>query len=277
MKGIILAGGNGRRLNPLTEVTNKHLLPLYDKPMIMYPLNTLLEAGVKDILIVTGKEYAGGFLKLLGSGRNFGCRFTFEVQEDALGIAHALLLGEDFVGDDTCAVILGDNIYEDVFAAAFAEFASAQTSTKNRGAHLFLKEVTDAERFGVAEVKGDRIISIQEKPAHPQSNLAVTGLYLYGPTVFTSIKMLKPSARGELEITDVNNDYIKKGAATYTMLKGGWTDSGTFESLYRANTIARDLTLKTASPISSPAHRSARPSRLRKSPIQRPEYRSSHR
>lgn len=233
MKGIILAGGNGRRLNPLTDVTNKHLLPVYDKPMIFYPLNTLIETGIRDVLIVTGKEYAGGFLKLLGSGREFNCRLTFEVQEDALGIAHALGLAEDFVDGEDCAVILGDNIYEDNFTVPINAFRS--------GAHIFLKETEDAQRFGVAEVNGSKIIGIEEKPAKPKSNLAVTGLYLYDSNVFKIIKNLKPSGRGELEITDVNNYYIKNGKMTYTILAGEWTDSGTFESLFKANTIARNI------------------------------------
>lgn len=233
MKGIILAGGNGRRLHPLTEVTNKHLLPVYDKPMIFYPLHTLIASGISDILIVTGKEYAGGFLKLLGSGREFGCKFTFEVQEDAFGIAHALGLAEDFVDSQNCAVILGDNIFEDDFPKAIANFKS--------GSHIFLKKIDDASRFGVAEIQGKQITGIEEKPSEPKSNLAVTGLYLYDQEVFNIIKTLKPSGRGELEITDVNNYYIKKGRMSYSILKGKWTDSGTFESLYRANTLARNL------------------------------------
>lgn len=235
MKGIILAGGNGRRLNPLTEVTNKHLLPVYDKPMIFYPLNTLMQTGIRDILIVTGKEYAGGFLKLLGSGREFGCKFTFEVQEDALGIAHALALAEDFADESDIAVILGDNIYEDNLAPAVNYFKS--------GAHIFLKETPDARRFGVAEVKGDKITGIEEKPLRPKSNYAVTGFYIYDSEVFKIVKTLKPSGRGELEITDVNNYYVKEGKMRYTVLEGGWTDSGTFESLFKANEIARKMAL----------------------------------
>lgn len=233
MKGIILAGGNGRRLNPLTDVTNKHLLPVYDKPMIFYPLHTLIEAGIHDILIVTGKEYAGGFLKLLGSGREFKCKFTFEVQEDALGIAHALALAEDWVDSENSAVILGDNIFEDTVAAEINDFRS--------GAHIFLKETLDAHRFGVAEIQGKKILNIEEKPSNPKSSFAVTGLYLYDRTVFHIIKTLKPSLRGELEITDVNNEYIKQGKMSSSLIKGHWTDSGTFESLYRANEIARDM------------------------------------
>lgn len=245
MKGIILAGGNGRRLNPLTDVTNKHLLPVYDKPMIFYPLNSLLQTGIRDILIVTGKEYAGGFLKLLGSGRKFNCRFTFEVQEDASGIAHALGLAEDFVDGEDCAVILGDNIYEDDFASEINHF--------NSGAHIFLKEIADAKRFGVAEINENKIIEISEKPVNPKSNLAVTGFYIYDNEVFKIIKMLKPSGRGELEITDVNNHYIKEGKMNYSIVNGDWTDAGTFESLYRANTIVREMSLniKCKTPLSS--------------------------
>lgn len=235
MKGIILAGGNGRRLNPLTEVINKHLLPVYDKPMIFYPLQTLLDAGIEDILIVTGKEYAGGFLKLLGSGRKFGRRFSFEVQEDALGIAHALSLGRDFVEKDSCAVILGDNIFEDRMGPAVKGFRS--------GAHVFLKETSDAGRFGVAEIRSGAIIGIEEKPVRPKTPYAVTGLYLYDTHVFDIIRNIHPSGRGELEITDVNNEYISRRAMTHSFLKGHWTDSGTFESLYRANAIARDMVL----------------------------------
>lgn len=232
MKGIILAGGNGKRLHPLTEVTNKHLLPVYDKPMILYPLETLRQAGISDILIVTGKEYAGGFLKLLGSGRQFSCRLSFEVQEDALGIAHALGLAEDFCKGEKCAVILGDNIFSDNFSQDIKEF--------KRGCQLFLKEIPDAQRFGVAELYGDKIVSIEEKPPHPKSSLAVTGLYLYDSQVFDIINILTPSARGELEITDVNNFYIQKEQISYSILKGDWTDAGTFESLHRANLLARE-------------------------------------
>lgn len=232
MKGIILAGGNGKRLTPLTLVTNKHLLPVYDKPMILYPLQTLLMAGITDILIVTGKEYAGGFIKLLGSGRTFNARFNFEVQEDANGIADALSLGRDFVGTGNCCVILGDNIFEDNFAGPVSNF--------KKGAHVFLKETSDAQRFGVAEIEGEKITAIQEKPAKPKSSFAVTGLYLYDTSVFDIVKTLKPSGRGELEITDVNNAYIQKGEMNFSLVQAEWTDCGTFESLYKANTIARD-------------------------------------
>ena len=233
MKGIILAGGSGSRLKPLTEVTNKHLLPVYNKPMIFYPLNTLIGAGIRDILIVTGSEYAGGFLKLLGSGRDYGCRFTFEVQEDALGIAHALALAEDFVDKDYMTVMLGDNIMEDQVSHTLAGF--------HGGAHVFLKEIQDAHRFGVAEVENGVVVRIQEKPKVPLTNLAVTGLYIYDNDIFDIIRNLRPSNRAEYEITDVNNVYIQRGKMSYTSLRGEWTDAGTVESLYRANTVARNL------------------------------------
>lgn len=247
MKGIILAGGNGRRLDPITKVTNKHLLAIYNKPMIYYPLETMINAGIKDILIISGKDFAGGFLRLLGSGREFGVRISYEVQEEAGGIAQALGLAEEFAGSDNCAVILGDNIYEDNFSEAVKDFNG------QKGARIFLKEVTDAYRFGVAELDGDKVINIEEKPKNPKTNLAVTGFYMYDSSVFKVIKNLKPSARGELEITDVNNYYIKDGSMKANLLKGEWTDAGTFESLYRANKIARKIVLmksgKTAEEI----------------------------
>jgi len=235
MRGVILAGGEGTRLRPLTYVTNKHLLPVYDKPMIMYPISTLISAGIRDILIVTGKESAGDFLKLLGSGHELGCRFTYRLQDGSGGIAQALSLAEDFAGREKFAVILGDNILDTSVRGEIASFAK---STKEE-AVVFLKEVPDANRFGVAELKGNKIVSIVEKPAKPKSNLAVIGLYLYSPAVFDVIRSLKPSARGEYEITDVNNHYVRKGTMGYRMVKGEWTDAGTFESLHRANAIAR--------------------------------------
>jgi len=232
MKGIILAGGTGSRLYPLTKVTNKHLLPVYDKPMIYYPLQTLIDAGVKDIMIISGRGHAGHFLELLGSGAEFGVRLTYEIQEEACGIAHALSLAENFADDETVAVILGDNIFQDYVRGAVESFRS--------GAMIFLKEVSDAKRFGVAEVKGERIISIEEKPVVPKSNLAVTGLYIYDSRVFDITKKLKPSGRGELEITDVNNEYIRMGEMNYSTLSGFWSDAGTFESLFRASELVRD-------------------------------------
>ncbi len=235
MRGIILAGGTGSRLYPLTKVTNKHLLPVYNKPMIYYPLETLASAGIKDILIISGKEYAGHFLNLLGSGSEFGVRLKYEVQDDALGIANALSLAEDFSDGEKIAVILGDNIFEDNITDFVKEF-----ECDDFGAKIFLKEVKDANRFGVAEISEDKIINIEEKPKNPKTNLAVVGLYMYDNKVFDFIKSLTPSERGEYEITDVNNRYIKDNEMTYAILKGSWTDAGTFESLFKANKLARE-------------------------------------
>ena len=235
MKGVILAGGTGTRLRPLTYVTNKHLLPVYDKPMIYYPLETLAAIGCKDILIVSGREHAGHFLHLLGSGKEFGVRLAYEVQEEAGGIAEALGLAQDFSDGGQLAVILGDNIFEDrqQIMAAAKDFAK-----QARGAKVMLKAVVDPERFGVADVAHDRIVGIKEKPKHSKSNLAVTGLYFYDADVFTIIATLEPSQRGELEITDVNNAYVAAGTMTYEIVTGEWTDAGTFESLLRANNLA---------------------------------------
>ena len=232
MKGIILAGGRGTRLLPLTKITNKHLLPVYDKPMVMFPLEKLLNAGIREIMIISGPEHSGHFLRLLGSGKDFGVRFTYEVQDEAGGIAQALGLAEDFAAGESVTVILGDNIFEDEFAAAIKNFSG--------GGHIFLKEVPDAQRFGVAEVKGDKVVGIVEKPKKPKTNLAVTGLYLYDASVFDFIKTLKPSGRGELEITDVNNHYIKKGKMQWTKVQGFWSDAGTFDSLLRASNLVKE-------------------------------------
>jgi glucose-1-phosphate thymidylyltransferase len=237
IKGVILAGGTGTRLKPMTIVTNKHLLPVHDKPMIFYPLNTLIEAGVKDILIVTGKEHAGGFLELLGSGKEFGVRFTYRLQDEAGGIAQALGLAEDFVGGQKFIVVLGDNVFEDNIRQHAEDFKNDHGAE----AHIFLKEVPDAHRFGVAELDHNQhVTNIEEKPKIPKSNLAVTGLYMYSPNVFELTKNMKPSARGELEITDVNNFYVKRGTARAKILKGFWSDAGTIESLFRATTFARE-------------------------------------
>lgn len=245
MKGILLAGGNGRRLGYLTEVTNKHLLAVYDKPLIFYPLETLLSCGLRDILIVSGREHVSGFLRLLGSGKQFGAKFTYKVQDDAGGIAQALSLAEEFVGDDSCAVILGDNIFEDDLAPHVQAFSERTRSgdSGSGGAHIFLKEIPDAQRFGVAELDGDRVVGIEEKPVSPKTNYAVTGFYLYDSTVFDVIRSLRPSGRGEYEITDVNNAYVTRRALTATILADDWTDAGTFESLFHANTLARKITL----------------------------------
>jgi glucose-1-phosphate thymidylyltransferase len=240
MRGVVLAGGNGRRLGDLTEVTNKHLLAVYDKPMVFFPLQTLLDCGIHDILIVSGRDRVGGFLSLLGSGRKFDANFTYRVQDEAGGIAEALALAEDFARGDNIAVVLGDNIFEDDLAPFVRDFEG------RKGAHIFLKHVADANRFGVAEIDGDRVISIEEKPAMPKSSYAVSGFYLYDSRVFELIRNLKPSGRGELEITDVNNAYIARGEMTATLLTGDWTDAGTFESLHHANVLARKIELERA-------------------------------
>lgn len=231
MKGIILAGGQGNRLKPLTEVTNKHLLPIYNQPMIVYPLQTLVAAGIKDILVISGPKHAGMFLQLLGEGDKFGCTLHFRVQEKAEGIAHALSLTKKFVGDENCAVVLGDNIYEDDLSNEIRNFDGKE------GAHIFLKETDDANRFGVAEIDGDKVTKIEEKPKNPKSNYAVTGLYLYDPSVFDIIAGLNPSLRGEYEITDVNKEYLKRGKLQVGILDKGtaWLDTGTFDSLMQAS------------------------------------------
>ena len=238
MKGIILAGGNGTRLNPLTLVTNKHLLPVYKKPMIYWPLETLIQCGIKNILIISGRGHAGHFVNLLGSGKKFGVNISYEVQESAGGIAHALAIADDFADDGKIAVILGDNIFMDSkdIKSGVREFKK-----QKQGAKIFLKSVSDANRFGVAEVRNRKVVSIEEKPNKPKSDLAVTGMYLYDNQVFEIIKKIKPSKRGELEITDVNNHYIKKNLMSYKVLESEWTDAGTFDSLLRANMIAAGL------------------------------------
>lgn len=241
MKGIILAGGLGSRLFPLTKVTNKHLLPVYNKPMIFYPIETLVNAGIKDILIVTGGNAAGDFLKLLGNGKAFGLKhINYTYQEGEGGIADALGLASHFAHGQKVTVILGDNIIEDDITPFVKNFAN-----QKNGARIFLKEVNDPERFGVAEFKGKTICKIIEKPKSPKSRMAVAGIYMYDSYVFDIIKTLKPSRRGELEITDVNNAYIKRGNLEYDVLKGYWTDAGTFESLYRANRLVAAKAVKS--------------------------------
>jgi glucose-1-phosphate thymidylyltransferase len=231
MKGVVLAGGTGSRLNPLTKVTNKHLLPIYDKPMIYYPIQTLVNAGISEILVVTGGKNAGEFLRLLGNGRDFGLKhINYAYQEGEGGIAEALGLAEYFVGKEPVCVVLGDNIIENNICQAVENFKK-----QGRGAKILLKEVPDAQRFGVAEIRSNLVVKIEEKPKNPQSNNAVIGIYLYDATVFSKIHRLKPSGRGELEITDVNNFYIQEGTLTYEMLSGWWTDAGTFDSLLRVN------------------------------------------
>jgi glucose-1-phosphate thymidylyltransferase len=238
MKGIVLAGGTGSRLRPLTRVTNKHLLPVGKYPMIFYPIYRLKQTGIRDILIVTGREHMGDVIELLGSGRDFGVEFTYKVQDEAGGIAQALGLAEHFVNGDKCVVILGDNIFEDDITPYVKSFEK-----QKEGAKVLLKEVPDPHRFGVPEFRDGKIIAIEEKPKEPKSNYAVTGIYMYDSEVFDIIKALKPSARGELEITDVNNAYLKMGTLTYDILKGWWTDAGTPESLFRANELCKDIIL----------------------------------
>ena len=236
MKGIVLAGGTGSRLFPLTKITNKHLLPIYDKPMIYYPIQTLVEAGIRDILLVTGGRNSGDFLRLLANGKEFGLNhLNYTYQEGEGGIADALALAEHHADGDPVCVILGDNIIQGSIAGAVESFQA-----QGRGARILLKEVPDAERFGVAEIQGDKIIGIEEKPEHPKSPYAVTGVYLYDGTVFDKVRKLVPSKRGELEITDVNNAYIREGAMTFSFLEGWWTDAGTFESLLRAANLVAD-------------------------------------
>ncbi len=236
MKGVILAGGLGTRLHPCTLVTNKHLLPVYDKPMIFYPLQTLIDAGISDILIVTGGQFAGDFLKLLGNGHTFGLKhLNYTYQEGEGGIADALSLAEYFVGAEKMCVILGDNLIQGNIREAKVRY-DAQPS----GGKILLKEVPDAHRFGVAEVMNGKVVNIVEKPKTPKSNLAVTGIYFYDGQVFDMIRKLTPSNRGELEITDVNNMYLRKGELSYEILEGWWTDAGTFPSLHRATNLVAE-------------------------------------
>ncbi|MHC4216025.1 MAG: sugar phosphate nucleotidyltransferase [Planctomycetota bacterium] len=232
LKGIVLAGGTGSRLHPLTKVTNKHLLGIGQKPMIYYPIEKLISAGIEEILIVTGVEHMGDVVSLLGSGKDFGCRFTYKVQDEAGGIAQALALAEGFANQGPIAVILGDNI----FKASLKEYAQSFIDQAS-GARVLLKEVESPQRFGVAEVADGKVAGIEEKPKNPKTNFAVLGIYFYDSAVFDIIRMLKPSARGELEITDVNNAYIKKDQLAYDIIEGWWTDAGTFESLKRANEL----------------------------------------
>ena len=233
MKGIILAGGLGTRLHPLTKITNKHLLPVYDKPMIFYPIRTLINAGITDIMIVTGGNHAGDFLRLMGNGKEFGLKhINYTYQDGEGGIADALSLAEYFADGEPICVVLGDNIIEKNIIKAVHDFKK-----QGKGAKILLKEVPDPERFGVAEIDKGKFFNIVEKPKQPRSNLAVIGIYLYDGRVFDIVKTLKPSDRGELEITDVNNAYVKEGTMSWEMLDGWWTDAGTFESLLRASVL----------------------------------------
>jgi glucose-1-phosphate thymidylyltransferase len=230
LRGVVLAGGTGSRLRPLTKVTNKHLLPVGQKPMIYYPIERLTGVGIEEILIVTGVEHMGDVVGLLGSGREFGCRFTYKVQDEAGGIAQGL--AENFANGQPLAVILGDNIFRGSLKEQAERFVA-----QGQGARLLLKQVPDPERFGVVEIRDGKVLGIEEKPKQPKSDYAIIGVYFYDSTVFDVISTLKPSARGELEITDVNNAYVAKGQLTYDVLEGWWTDAGTFESLARANEL----------------------------------------
>jgi glucose-1-phosphate thymidylyltransferase len=240
MKGVVLAGGTGSRLAPLTAVTNKHLLPVGRIPMICHPILRLREAGVADILVVTGREHMGDVMELLGSGRELGVALTFRVQDEAGGIAQALLLAEGFAAGGAVVVVLGDNVFEDSLAGEVARFEENPV-----GARVMLKRVEDARRFGIATLDetGRRIVGIAEKPEEPESDLAVTGIYFYDARVYEIIRSLEPSARGELEITDVNNAYVASGKMSFGVLEGWWTDAGTHESYCRANRLARGLEL----------------------------------
>jgi len=236
MKGVILAGGLGSRLFPLTKITNKHLLPVHNEPMIYYPIRTLINAGIDDIMIVTGGNSAGDFLKLLGNGKDFGLKHVnYTYQEGEGGIADALSLVEHFADDEPICVVLGDNIIENNIRAAADAYR-----LQGRGAKILLKKVHDPERFGVPELDGDKVLNIEEKPSDPKSDFAVIGIYFYDNTVFNVIKTLEPSDRGELEITDVNNHYIRRDEMTWNELDGWWTDAGTFESLLRASNMVAE-------------------------------------
>ena len=251
MKGVVLAGGIGSRLLPLTRVTNKHLLPVHNLPMIYYPIQALVNVGITEIMIVTGGHSAGDFLRLLANGKDFGLQqLNYAYQEGEGGIADALRLAEHFVDNGAVCVVLGDNIIENNFLDAAESFRK-----QKRGAHIVLKEVHDPERFGCPEISDGRIVRIEEKPRKPKSRFAVTGIYMYDTSVFEKIRRLKPSGRGELEITDINNMYLEEGALSHSILEGWWTDAGTFESLRHAtNLVAESGANKIAAPHLATAH-----------------------
>ncbi len=237
MKGIILAGGSATRLRPVTLVTSKQLLPLYNKPMIYFPLQTLLDAGIRDILIIVAPERAGDFLRILGSGKEFGAKFTYEIQDKPSGLSEAFIIGESFIGNDSCALVLGDNYFED-------DFTSAVKTFKN-GARVFAKKVPDPHRYGVVEFDEKNMVkSIEEKPKEPKSNFAVVGMYIYDNTVVVKAKSLKPSPRGEIEITDLNNLYLAEGSLDVGFVEGAWFDCGTFESWFEATSHVRSKSLQ---------------------------------
>ncbi len=245
MRGVILAGGTGSRLFPLTKVTNKHLLPVGTQPMLLHPVAKLREAGIDEILVVTGTEHMGAVVGLLGSGTEYGCTFTFRVQDQAGGIAQALALAEGFARGEALCVLLGDNVFEDSIAADADAFRA-----QGAGARILLKPVHDPERFGVARVEGDRVLEILEKPKVAPSDLAVTGIYFYDDEVFNIIRALEPSARGEYEITDVNNAYIARSVMTFGRLSGWWTDAGTFPSYHLANRLVMEQEARAAAAAS---------------------------
>lgn len=237
MRGIILAGGAGTRLSPLTKVTSKQLLPIYNKPMIYFPLETLIKAGIREVLVIVAPDHAGDFVKLLGSGKDFGCKISYEVQDKPNGLAEAFLIGENFIDNEDVALILGDNLFEDDFVEAVKKFTT--------GALVFASKVPDPERFGVVEFdQNNKVISIVEKPKEPKSEYAVTGLYVYDHTVVQKAKSLKPSARGELEITDLNNVYLQEGSLEVAFVKGKWLDTGTFEALFQATEFVRNTVVE---------------------------------
>ncbi len=236
MKGIVLAGGSGTRLRPLTKITSKQLLPVYNKPMVLYPIETLVKAGITEILVIIAPSNAGDFLKLLGNGRDYGCKITYEIQEKPEGLAQAFIIGENFIGDDQVTMILGDNLYEDDFSEDIKNFQS--------GAKVFAIHTNEPERFGVVEFDEKmKALSIEEKPTAPKSNYAVTGLYVYDNSVIEKAKTIAPSARGELEITDINNLYLQAGELEVGFVEGKWFDCGTFESLHEATVLAREKVL----------------------------------
>lgn len=246
MKGIILAGGNGTRLRPITYAVNKQLVPIYDKPLLFYPLLTLRESGITEVLIVSHRHCVGQFIDILGNGEDFGMRLSYTVQPAPLGLAHGLSMGEPFARGENVALILGDNIFEDSFKASVSEF-----NQKGQGALVALynePDVNEVKRAGVAEIQGDNIIGIEEKPANPKSNWIVAGFYLYDTTVFERIKNMIPSTRGEYEITDLNNQYVKEGQMGYVKIKGRWLDAGTFDSLLEAQNFVADLKKKPGTP-----------------------------
>ncbi|MBT3690238.1 NTP transferase domain-containing protein [bacterium] len=233
MRGIILSGGHATRLRPCTKVTSKQLLPVYNRPMIYYPLNTLIKAGIKEILIIVAPEQAGDYLNLLGSGEEMGVKFTYEIQDEPKGLAQAFILAENFIDKEDVVMILGDNIFEDDLSNEINSF--------KKGGKIFAKEVSDPERFGIVEFdENNKVISIEEKPAKPKSNYCVTGLYIYDNKVVQMAKNLKPSARGEIEITDINNEYLKLNELEVAMVEGEWIDAGTFDSLLKAQNLAKE-------------------------------------